>query len=158
MTTDELIQQLIDVTQDNVNLSRESLEINKQILDLNKLQKLRWERNNPREQDIPVYDWASVTLAPGFSVTFSLEIPEGYKLFLRNLSINFEDFTTYKMYLDEEEQPTTDEVVCDFGDHWQVFTPPKVLTNTAKMVVTNNSTSTKNYIVFYGGFYRAEED
>ncbi len=126
----------------------------KKIAENQEIDRKRHERNNPIEGDEPIYDWNEVTIDPGFMVQFSLTVPEGHVFYFEYLNITYNPDTVYSIFIDGSYEPTLTDTLQDFGDHSQIYKPPKMCYNKAEVWCLNNGTLARTYSVFFRGFLR----
>ena len=124
------------------------------IVENQEIDRKRYERNNPVEGDEPIYDWAEATIDPGEMVQFSYLVPEGHVFFFEYLNITHNVDTTYYIWLDGVYQPTLSQSLQDFGDHMQIYKPPKMCYNKVEVWALNNGIIAQTYATFFRGFNR----
>ncbi len=130
------------------------LTVLKKISENQEIERKRYERNNPVEGDEPIYDWAEATIDPGQMVQFSYLVPEGHVFFFEYLNITHQVDTIYYIWIDNVYQPTLSQTLQDFGDHAQVWKPPKMCYNTVEVWALNNWIAAQTYSCFFRGFNR----
>jgi len=118
------------------------------------LARIRWEKDNAVAGDINVHDWNEAEVPPGFLVTFTFQIPEGWVLHISECSIVFATDTTYKFIRDGIYEPTMSEFFMDYADHYKIFSPPLRAYKDCIITATNVSDETNVYSVFFSGFLR----
>ncbi len=131
-----------------------AIELLKKIVENQEIDRLRYERNNPVEGDEPIYDWAEATINPGFMVQFVYTIPEGHVFYFEYMGITFNANSTYYIWIDGQYQPTLTDSLQDFGDHQQIYSPPKMCYNDVQIWALNSSLVPQTYSVFFRGFNR----
>jgi len=132
----------------------ETLEVLKQIKKNQEIERRRYERRNAISGDIPIYDWAEETVAPGYRVKFILEVPEGWVFYWSYPSWTWNRYSQYQVWIDGVYQPQITDIIQDFADHTEVFTPPKKVYYKAEVWCTNVGTVNRTYSCFFGGFLR----
>ena len=134
--------------------NEEILILLKKITENQEIDRKRYERNNPVEGDEPIYDWAEATIDPGDMVQFTYLVPEGHVFFFEYLNITHNVDTTYYIWLDGVYQPTLTQSLQDFGDHMQIYKPPKMCYNKVEVWALNNGIIAQTYATFFRGFNR----
>jgi len=114
----------------------------------------RYERFNPISGDDPIYDFAESTINGGQIVQFIYTVPEGRAFFLEYVNVVHNVETTYYLWIDGEYQPTLSYALQDFGDHMDIFKPPKMCYNKVEVWCLNNWIAAQTYAVFFQGFNR----
>jgi len=137
-----------------LDVNNEILVLLKKISENQEIDRKRYERNNPVEGDEPIYDWAEATINPGDMVQFSFLIPEGRVFFFEYLNVTHNVDTTYYIWLDGVYQPTLTQSLQDFGDHMQIYKPPKMCYNRVEVWALNNGIIAQTYATFFRGFNR----
>lgn len=132
----------------------EAITLLKKISENQEIDRKRYERNNPVENDEPVYDWEEETIDPGFIVRFILNVPEGHVFYFEYLNITYNLNTTYYIWIDGAYEPILTDTLQDFGDHAQIYKPPKMCYNTAEVWCLNNGAAAQTYSCFFRGFLR----
>lgn len=132
----------------------EMLTVLKKISENQEIERKRYERNNPVEGDEPIYDWAEAIINPGYMVQFTYLIPEGHVFYFEYLNITHNVDTTYYIWIDNTYQPTLSQTLQDFGDHAQVWKPPKMCYNRVEVWALNNGVIPQTYSCFFRGFNR----
>lgn len=126
----------------------------KKITENQEIDRKRYERSNPVENDDPIYDWAEETINPGDMVQFIYTVPEGRVFFFEYLNVVHNIDTTYYIWIDGVYQPTLSFALQDFGDHSQIYKPPKMAYNTVEVWCLNNWIAAQTYATFFRGFNR----
>ncbi len=134
--------------------NEEMLTVLKKISENQEIERKRYERNNPVEGDEPIYDWAEATIDPGQMVQFIYTVPEGHAFYFEYLNITHEVDTTYYIWIDGSYQPTLSQTLQDFGDHEQIYKPPKMAYNTVQVWALNSWVAPQTYSCFFRGFNR----
>ncbi len=132
----------------------EAITLLKKIAENQEIERKRYERNNPVEGDEPIYDWAEATIDPGQMVQFIYSIPEGHAFYFEYLNITHEVDTTYYVWIDGSYQPTLSQTLQDFGDHAQIYKPPKMAYNNVEVWALNSWVAPQTYSCFFRGFNR----
>jgi len=135
-------------------LNQEMISLLKKISENQEIDRKRYERNNPVEGDDPIYDFAEETISPGQIVQFIYTIPEGRAFFLEYVSVVHNIDTTYYIWIDGEYEPTLSYAIQDFGDHMEIWRPPKLAYNKVEVWCLNNWVANQTYAVFFQGFNR----
>ena len=135
-------------------VSDESIKILKEIKENLELERKRWERSNPIDDDEPIYDWSEATISPGYRVKFIYNVPEGKVFYFEYLGITYNPNSVYHVWIDGVYQPQLSDVLQDFGDHRQIFKPPKIVYNKVEIWATNIGVSSQTYSAFIRGFNR----
>lgn len=129
----------------------------KNIVKNQELERKRWERSNPIKGDEPIYDWTEGTIdgvpLPQ-TITFYLNVPEGYVFYFEYFNVTYKTFSTYWIEIDGVYQPELTDVLQDFGDHRQIYKPPKVCYNRAEVKILNMGANPQTYSCFFRGFLR----
>ena len=136
------------LSEDNV------LTLLKKISENQEIERKRYERSNPVDGDEPIYDWAEATIDPGQMVQFIYTIPEGHVFYFEYPNITHNLDTTYYIWIDGSYQPTLSQTLQDFGDHMQVYKPPKMAYNNVQVWALNNWIAAQTYSCFFRGFNR----
>jgi len=126
----------------------------KKITENQETDRVRYERSNPVENDDPIYDWAEATIDPGQMVQFIYTVPEGRAFFFEYLNVVHNIDTTYYIWIDGVYQPTLSYALQDFGDHAQIYKPPKMAYNKVDVWCLNNWVAPQTYATFFRGFNR----
>lgn len=126
----------------------------KKISENQEIDRKRYERSNPVEADDPIYDWAEETINPGQMVQFSYTVPEGRVFYFEYLNVVHNAETTYYIWIDGVWQPTLSYALQDFGDHMQIYKPPKMAYNKVEVWCLNGWIAAQAYAVFFRGFNR----
>lgn len=134
--------------------NQEILILLKKISENQEVDRKRYERNNPVEGDEPIYDWAEATIDPGEMVQFTYDVPEGHVFYFEYLNITFNPNTVYYIWIDQVYQPTLTDTLQDFGDHAQIYKPPKMCYNKVEVWALNNGIIAQTYSCFMRGFNR----
>lgn len=132
----------------------EAITLLKKISENQEIDRKRFERNNPVENDEPIYDWNEATIDPGYMVQFSLFVPEGHVFYFEYLNVTYNADTVYYIWIDGAYEPTLTDTLQDFGDHAQIYKPPKMCYNKAEVWCLNNGDDAQTYSVFFRGFLR----
>ncbi len=138
-------------------LSKNQVIILNQIKDLEKIQRVQedqYARDNPIKKDDSVYHHTEETIESETTHTFTYKIPEGRVLYLRNFATTYHVDSTYKIYFDGDYNPTLSAVISEFGEHPQIFTPPKMLYKDFKIEITNSSKADMVYNFWVNGWLR----
>ena len=130
------------------------VELLKKITENQEIERKIYERNNPVEGDDPIYDWSEATINPGQAVEFVYIVPEGYVFFFEYLNVVHNIDTTYEIWIDGVYQPTLSYALQDFGDHAQIYKPPKMAYNKVEIHCLNNWIAAQTYATFFRGFNR----
>ncbi len=130
------------------------LTLLKRISENQEIDRKRYERNNPVSGDDPIYDWAEETILPGQMVQFIYYVPEGRAFFLEYINVVHNVETTYSIFIDGEYQPNLSYALQDFGDHMEIWRPPKMAYNKVEVWCLNNWIAAQTYSVFFQGFNR----
>jgi len=126
----------------------------KKITENQEKDRVRFERSNPVEGDDPIYDWAEAIIDPGQMVQFIYIVPEGRAFFFEYLNVVHNIDTTYYIWIDGVYQPTLSYALQDFGDHAQIYKPPKMAYNKVEVWCLNNWIAPQTYATFFRGFNR----
>ena len=132
----------------------DAITLLKKITENQEMDRVRYERSNPVENDDPIYDWAEATIDPGQMVQFIYIIPEGRAFFFEYLNVVHNIDTTYEIWIDGVYQPTLSYALQDFGDHMQIYKPPKMAYNKVEVHCLNNWIAAQTYATFFRGFNR----
>lgn len=133
----------------------EVVDLLKKISENQEIDRKRYERDNPVEGDEPIYDWAEETLNPGEMVQFIFEVPEGWVFYFEYPNVTYNGDTTYYIWIDGVYQPTLSDTLQDFGDHQQVYKPPKIAYNKVEVWALNTAAILiQTYAAFFRGFLR----
>ena len=130
----------------------------KKISENQEIDRIRYERNNAISGDDPIYDWSEVTIQPGQVVQFIYNVPEGHVFFLEYVNIVHNIDTTYSIFIDGQYQPNLSYAIEDFGDHMDIWNPPKMCYNNVQVWALNNWVANQTYATFFrcwNRFYRA---
>jgi len=139
-------------TQPTIN--SEVVDLLKKIVENQEIDRKRFERNNPIEGDDPIYDWAEATIGPEDTVIFTYTVPEGRVFFLEYLNVTHQLDTVYYIWIDGQYQPTLSYALQDFGDHAQIYKPPKICYSKVEVWCVNDDVVDHTYSVFFRGFNR----
>lgn len=132
----------------------EIITLLKKITENQEIDRKRYERNNPITGDDPIYDWAEATINPGEMVQFTYLVPEGRVFYFEYLNVVHNIDTTYYIWIDGQYQPTLSYALQDFGDHMQIYKPPKMAYNKVEVWCLNNWVAEQTYATFFRGFNR----
>lgn len=137
-----------------INPNEEMLTLLKKITENQEIDRRRFERSNPIQGDDPIYDWAEATIDPGEMVQFIYTVPEGRAFYFEYLNVVHNIDTTYYIWIDGSYQPTLSYALQDFGDHMQIYKPPKLAYNKVEVWCLNNWVAAQTYATFFRGFNR----
>lgn len=138
----------------NNEVSEDMLNVLKKISENQEIERKRYERDNPVEGDEPIYDWAEATINPGQLVQFIYTVPEGHVFYFEYPNITHQVDTTYSIWIDGSYQPTLSQTLQDFGDHLQIYKPPKMAYNKVEVWALNGWVAAQTYSCFFRGFNR----
>ena len=141
-------------TQQVSTVDEDVLTLLKKISENQEIERKRYERNNPVTGDEPIYDWAEATINPGQAVDFIYIIPEGRSFYFEYLNVVHNIDTDYSIWIDGAFQPTLSYALQDFGDHMQIYKPPKMAYNTIRIRCLNMWVAPQTYATFFRGFNR----
>ena len=141
-------------TQQVSTVDEDVLTLLKKISENQEIDRKRYERSNPISGDDPIYDWAEATINPGQVVQFIYTIPEGRAFYFEYLNVVHNIDTTYYVWIDGVYQPTLSYALQDFGDHMQIYKPPKMAYNKVEVWCLNNWVAPQTYATFFRGFNR----
>jgi len=130
------------------------LTLLKKISENQEIERKRYERNNPVTGDDPIYDWAEATINPGQAVDFIYIVPEGRSFYFEYLNVVHNIDTYYSIWIDGAYQPSLSYALQDFGDHMQIYKPPKMAYGTIRIRCLNMWVAPQTYATFFRGFNR----
>ena len=108
-----------------------------------------------REDDVTVFRTSDeITLSPGEYADFTYEVPKGYIFYLMWTEEQFNDYTFYEWYFDNELVDDGWDVHQSVGDHRPLYYPPEEIREKVTIRIYNLDTVSHTYYVRFVGYLR----